>query len=397
MLSRNSWTKKTQKKFHELFFDKGTAVLIGWLWNAAISASISIMLGKLRSPDVVTNDVSHDSRSRMISPVLAYFIGMLCVTMCEGLIKRQESSFFQPLIPAFALIPAWAFKDLVVDFMNWATDVTQANIRWLCAIGVLLVSVGLSCVLPKPDPDAFLCRKMLARLNGTMALGDGYAFNAVFQHISVRNWSKCGFQVVYTPLITILTCRFRSLMDVKLEKATNNMFQEKLYLTLKDVSQFCSAWAAQALLNATYEEWWSTPTNKGRNLVWNLCFTIILCFGVAAMSVIDMEGNLWTLMLAIGGVNIGWAWSNSASASIALSTENQTSATFELLVIWMHVAVATVFLPILLACLDRCFQLICWKEHFPPLTVEGVDKGSTVGPSTVGLPSRSVENLQETE
>mmetsp|Transcript_90039 Transcript_90039/g.172549 ORF Transcript_90039/g.172549 Transcript_90039/m.172549 type:complete len:205 (-) Transcript_90039:349-963(-) len=182
-----------------------------------------------------------------------------------------------------------------------------------------------------------------------MPLGNGFAFNAIFKQAAQERWLKCEFQNVYTPVVTFLALKLRIWLNQKLSrdlgKSTKAVLEKRFLTFVIAISEFCAAWAWDALLEATAEPWWPVTHGArevGRESVWATFVTL----GAISVSVFGGPATLWQLLNKLAGINVGWAWMDLATACFNAISSKDDSNAIVILKVWLLASIYSITLPL---------------------------------------------------
>jgi len=149
----------------------------------------------------------------------------------------------------------------------------------------------------------------------------GYAFDLIFQSVFADRWTDLSFQLVYTPLMTML-CLAIAIFFHHHDLNSPHVFVQKAAKFLKIIPGFVAAWAWSALGSAVAKHIWEAPdddidlTLRGSILAgaWGLIAIVLVGVSIALQKCCTSESDIVTEVFTnIGGCNIGWSWKTAGT------------------------------------------------------------------------------------
>jgi hypothetical protein len=383
----------------QMFAVKGPSVVIGYMWNEALSMTFDAMIlesrhsGSLSDPYQLEETIpppGHPDLWKKALVRISVFVATVFVVtwigrsshMCE---TAKTVACITLVETGLNLIPAWTFKDGVTIFLSTMKQALGMDLAWLWAFVLMLLCSAVIACLPekKPRDEQGLCAASFAMIGVSFGLGIGFAFNHIPQHDAGKFYDMCEFQNVYAPLVTFIAYVFAGMLDTSFKDCSD--YLKRVLTFLKTSLVFLAAWGWQALYDQTFEGWYPVQTGFHGEFLREIVSAAVLCL-LCILLAVEVRQPLFVQLAAI---NVGWAWMDVASTAYNHTLEDSDSGMMKVAKLWGVTAVVTIVCP-LIAALTH-LVLGCAVEE--PASDEEKDPHSYVQMKTKA--SKSLQDQQE--
>lgn len=194
---------------YTVFASKAPATVVGWIWKAAIVLTLQTVLHRGSDHPLAgireargSEDMTNGDR-RVAGGVAVMFggrcIGYLVLLLITAAVSRNVEGEWQisaaqraTLLAGLALIPAFAFKDVVVSFCGLTQDLVGHSdspglrVHAIAAFLVVCITTALSSILPakgesRPPLQSQFYFLLRAMAGPSMGFGAAYAINLVLK------------------------------------------------------------------------------------------------------------------------------------------------------------------------------------------------------------------------
>lgn len=408
-----------------LYVDKAPATVIGWIWKAVLVLSLKVMfiphfyarggdqesIREARTAAALDGD-STPSRDRFLFPLMHFatytFILLVSLRISEKAEQaaavaskagRPKHAFrLKVVVLGMALLPAWAFKDVVAAVMTAASGHLGG---FLPALLILIFASVASIVLPSQSDvkaGGNICIEIGARASGSMGLGVAFACNDVVKYFAGDRWGFVPFQLVYSPLSTLVMSVARPrLVEFSAETSEQNFILKRAVSFLATTSSFFVAWAWNAFILRIFAL--LLPPCSVGDCLWmtfarDLVVALIVTGAAAGMVFLlaavqpDKQASRAAVELATlaAGINVGSFWTDAASSIYAVAGRGLWHC-------WALCFVLTICVPLLalmsLALIDRIqppepmlFEALLDNEGISTIGNDVGDSGGDAGGSS---------------
>lgn len=393
-----------------LFVHQAPCTILGWVWKAALVLTLEMMLrsrrlrqsfqGAMQEPrntdDVRVIDV--DKRGPgMLWMFFVRLIVYILLLLATAFLARHmgvdtniaRRPWMEPdevpvpstlrshmTLVALAILPAWAFKDVVASFLSsvdlwWMRNLDvkdgpgKYSSIWPASV------MAASCVVVALLPTArtgFLQRNVLGRMPDSIALGVAYSTNMLFKEWAWSFWTTLPFQAAYVALATLAAAmarpRLLGLVEAldarRIQGGKERRFARKMIFFTMLVVGYISMWSWNSLILAVLTLW---PTPEPQQ-VWEAfhrrlwCAVIVTAAGVMYVVVTPTCGALKKrigtaaeLTVLVVGTNIGSMWCDVISALFDACDGGYGFA-------WLLVFEITVLVPLAAFCIHLSLELL---------------------------------------
>lgn len=364
-------------QLYSVFASKAPATVVGWIWKAALVLTLQAVLHRgsgpfragireARSSEDMGDGDKHALGGILVMVLGRYMVFLLLLLVTVVISRRVEESQMTAtrrttLLAGLALIPAWAFKDVVVSFIG-AFSGDFVGHQLVMGSFVVCVATALSSVLPTKDesrssPQGRFSFSVLATAGACMGLGVAYAINLVFKDRAGDLWSKVMFQLIYAPSLTCLMLTLRPYISSQIQAESG--LRKRMLTFLFSTTGFLAAWTWAALLADVIAHLWPAPPDDKhaaivfRQFVWTVAVTLIIAIVVPCTVPSDEErqrrcASRTELITLCGGVVVGGTWTDLVSTIYDLWNSSTSNASgLAVVKCWALVAVLTVLMPLL--------------------------------------------------
>ena len=293
--------------------------MAGWLLKNALSCSLAYLIFdhgihiaaqefESSAPDTEGEVQQHT----LINNFLVSLCTFIMLTYFSLLLHERVSTAELPpklqksLVAGSALIPAWAWKDAVSNFVTAATDCRACQSRPMplfnagLAVAVAFASATLQVLLERRG-------SAWGQLAASLALGVGFAVNNVCKSLAGERWSRLDFQLLYVLSASTLVPLAQSRARAGLEKHENMPdILKRTRLFLIKSGDFVVGWAWKGLLDALL------PSNN--QLLKSVTVTLICALVMGLAWIRESRPSMWGVLSMAAGMNAGWTWMDYAAS-----------------------------------------------------------------------------------
>eukprot|EP00929_Paragymnodinium_shiwhaense_P051222 TRINITY_DN25795_c0_g1_i3.p1 TRINITY_DN25795_c0_g1~~TRINITY_DN25795_c0_g1_i3.p1 ORF type:complete len:406 (-),score=55.83 TRINITY_DN25795_c0_g1_i3:812-2029(-) len=315
----------------ELLLSRAGVTVLGWLIKEAIVLSCKSLISHTTAPRrphqqtdfAVQTPLDAEERPKVVEILIRVGIFLILLfgsTVIVRLLGTAESDRLSRARFTYAkgarLIPAWAWKDVVVCMVHAAwLDVSVKFVPLLAnCVKALLVAVGsaasqlaLETWLEDGREGAFT-HEALKQLSTSMWLGTGWAVNNVISSLFADCWDELWFQIPYTTVATVLLHLLQRQCNAHIEQrgAAMRPLVRRTLVFFSRSMDFVIAWAWLALLHIVFK-----PLGDYVLIAWAVSLLAIAL--VAGSECLSVSEGKKRLCMTTAALNITWVWMDVAA------------------------------------------------------------------------------------